>query len=180
MSITAWWVGVAGTTQSKYRTVGSRSPVIQVNVWPPSSDRRNSVSHKFDSMPWGRIEFHSTLNTCPGTRTSPALGEISLATYRCPSGLSPAFTVLCDDGAKTKVNANKVTMNRRVFISQVHPRCGWLSRGISLVKQEYGRFGGHLDGPSAQRLVFMFEKMDCLWPKRSAGRTSFPLISISK
>src|ERR1700730_5527974 len=115
MSSTAALVGVFGTVQSKYFTVGSRSPVTHVHVVPPSSDRRSSVSHRFGSMP-GSTDFQLILKTCPGTRTSPALGEISLARYLDPGS---AVAVLNNCGAKANVNANSVMMNRCVFILSV-------------------------------------------------------------
>src|SRR5437773_9502056 len=83
MFSTAVFVGVFGTIQSKCVTLGSSSPVIHVQVVPPSSDRLISASHKFRFMRWN-TDIHSTLTACPGTKTSPAFGEISLALYCGP------------------------------------------------------------------------------------------------
>src|SRR5438874_5205072 len=117
MLSTAVLVGVFGTTQSKCVTLGSSLPVIHVQVVPPSSDRRSSASHKFRSMR-GNTDIHSTLTTCPGTKTSPAFGEISLALYCL--GPASADAVLNNCGAKANVNANSVIMNRAVFIFLLH------------------------------------------------------------
>src|SRR6266446_2832277 len=118
MSSTAMLVGAFGTVQRKYLTLGSRSPVIHVNVLPPSTDRRISVSHNDRSMS-GRTDFHSTLTTCPGAKTSPALGESSSALYLGP--LRSADAVLTDCGTRVNVNANNIMMNRWVFILSIHP-----------------------------------------------------------
>src|SRR5450631_4212932 len=100
MSSTAALVGVYGTVQSKYFTLGSRSPVSHVKVLPPSRDRRISVS-QFDRSKSGSVDIHSILTTCPGTKTSPALGEISLALYLAP--VPAAVAVLNNCGAKTNI-----------------------------------------------------------------------------
>src|ERR1017187_2221775 len=132
MSSTAALVGVFGTVQSKCFSLGSRSPVIHVNVVPPSSDRRISVSHHDRSTyTSGNTDFHSTLTTCPGIKTSPALGEISSTWYLDPLGSADA--VLNDCGAKANVNANSAMMNRWVFILSVDPSWRQLSMAVLVI-----------------------------------------------
>lgn len=129
--MTAELVGVFGTIQSKYFTVGSRSPVIQVNVRPPSRDKRSSVSHNDISIS-GRTDRHSTLYTCPGTKTSPARGVMRRAIYCRP--LAQGLAVTVPDGCKTKINinANNRVMNRRAFMMVLHALYDELSRFDSI------------------------------------------------
>jgi len=79
MSRTAAFVGVFGTVQTKDVVVGVMiGEIHMVNVLPPSSDSQTSASHPVTSLS-GSLDFHSTLTFCPGWRTCPAFGEISLA-----------------------------------------------------------------------------------------------------
>jgi hypothetical protein len=111
MSITAAFVSVFGTIQSKDRAVGSSQGLIHiVNVLPPSTDSHTSISHAPKFM-LGSVDLHSTLMCCPGYRTCPTLGEISVAEY-----VPAALAVLTSCGAAQSATAKMVASNTRVFI----------------------------------------------------------------
>jgi hypothetical protein len=59
----------------------------------------------------GSVDFHATLICCPGWRTCPTVGEISLAEY-----VPPALAVLTSCGAAQSAIAKMVANNTRVFI----------------------------------------------------------------
>src|SRR5205807_3258042 len=119
MSRTAAAVGVFPTVQSKLTVLlglGSRCMGVMMKgkLLPPSSDSQISASHHDGSTgSLGSNASHTILTFCPGKTTSPACGEISLASY-VPSGA--AVEVLSNCGAKANATANNVTTNPRVFI----------------------------------------------------------------
>src|SRR4051794_36400264 len=87
-------------------------------VLPPSSDRRTSASH-IDRFTPGKFAFHSILTTCPGVKTCPGLGEISVAMYfhleSCPNAVPG------DCKARKNANESRARTNRCVLIFSVHP-----------------------------------------------------------
>jgi hypothetical protein len=112
--MTAALVGVFGTVQSKYCAFGCSQGLIHVvNVAPPSTDSHTSISHASKSM-LGSADLHSTLIFCPGWRTCPILGEISVAEY-----VPPALEVILSCGATLSATAKMVTSNPRVFFLQL-------------------------------------------------------------
>src|SRR5262245_64213588 len=111
MSMTAAFVGMFGTVQSKYLAFGSSQGLIQmVKVLPPSTDSHTSISHAPRFM-LGSVDFHATLICCPGWRTCPTVGEISLAEY-----VPPALAVLTSCGAALSATARTIATNPRLFI----------------------------------------------------------------
>ena len=100
-----------GTVQSKYVAFPFSQGLIHVaNVLPPSTYSHTSISHAPMFM-LGSTDFHSTLICCPGCRTCPIVGEISLAEY-----VPPALAVLTSCGAALSATAKTVANNRRVFM----------------------------------------------------------------
>jgi hypothetical protein len=100
-----------GTVQSKYLAFGSSQGLIHmVKVLPPSTDSHTSISHAPKFM-LGSVDFHATLICCPGWRTCPTVGEISVAEY-----VPAAPAVLTSCGAAQSATAKMVANNTRVFI----------------------------------------------------------------
>jgi hypothetical protein len=109
--MTAAFVGMFGTVQSKYLAFGSSQGLIHmVKVLPPSTDSHTSISHAPRFM-LGSVDFHATLICCPRWRTCPTVGEISRAEY-----VPPALAVLTSCGAAQSATAKMVANNTRVFI----------------------------------------------------------------
>ena len=81
------------------------------NVLPPSTDSHTSISQGAPKFMLGSDDLHSTLIFCPGWRTCPTLGEISVAEY-----VPPALAVLASCGAALSAIAKMVASNTRIFI----------------------------------------------------------------
>src|SRR5690242_19372541 len=96
-----------GTIQSKNLAFGSSDGLIHIrNVLPPSTDSHTSISQPAKPFKSGSADFHSTLKCCPGWRTCPTLGEISLAEY-----VPPAFAVVTSCGAALSATAKTIASN---------------------------------------------------------------------
>ena len=88
----------------------SQGLIHMVNVLPPSTDSHTSISQAPRFM-LGSVDLHSTLICCPGWRTCPTVGEISVAEY-----VPPALAVLTSCGAALSATAKTVASNTRIFI----------------------------------------------------------------
>src|SRR4029077_20744176 len=110
MSRTAALVGRFGTVQRYDVALGANMGVMHdVKVFPPSSDSQTSLSQPVRFM-LGSVDFHSTMIFCPGWRTCPTLGEISVAEY------VPAALEVTSCGATLSATAKMIASNPRVFI----------------------------------------------------------------